>query len=422
MDKIINRLTILQDDFQIGNSTFKEILANNGGDPGDPGEKGDPGDPGEKGDPGDSGEKGDPGDPGEKGDPGDPGEKGEPGEHGNFGGLSYNLLFDTSTTSSDPGTGKLRLNQANQNTSTELYLNNSDKYSNSLDIFLQTLFNVANDTQKGFISISKLYNPQDFLIFSIVDLVNNINWWTLDILIQGFSATSPFSLNDDIIISFSIAGGAGFTNYINVRNETGNQLNKGTLVCVTGSVNENLVIIDKADATDPSKMPCIGILNQTLSNKDNGVAVTYGKVKGIDTSLFSNVGDIGYVSVTIPGTVQHTKPVDGHLIQNIGIVTKKNVNSGAIFVTGIGRSNDIPNSAIITSLDYSTNYLYAYTATNGNPDSKRFQKITPKDLGTVAKNYNTLPTSGTLGEIIYDTNINKLKVWTGSSWETIQSS
>lgn len=379
-----------------------------------------PGPPGPKGDKGDTGDQGPKGD---KGDQGPKGDKGDQGIDGNFGGLSYNVTFDTNTTSSNPGTGKIRLNETNQNTSTELYLNNNDKYSNNLDTFLQTFQAVANDVQKGFITISKLYNPEDFLIFSIIDLVNNTNWWTLNILIQSFSDISPFNINDNIIISFSIAGGGGFTNYVNVRNNTSSTLDKGTLVHITGSQNENRIHIDKADATKSSKMPCIGILNSKLLQNENGLAITYGKAKGLDTSGFANEGDTAYVSVTTPGTIDAKKPSDGNLIQNIGVVTKKSATAGVIFVTGIGRANDIPNSEIITSIDYSSNYLYTYRATSGLPDNKRFQRITPENLGAIAKSHDSSYTGTVTGEIIYDKDSNKLKFWTSSNnWETIQSS
>jgi len=169
-------------------------------------------------------------------------------------------------------------------------------------------------------------------------------------------------------------------------------------------------------------MPCIGILNQTLAPSENGVAVTYGQVKGLNTNSFTK-GQIAYVSTTTAGDIVSTKP-DGDLIQNIGIVTKKNVNSGVIFVTGIGRANDIPNSANITSLDYTSNYLYAYTG--ATPDSNRFQKISVSNLGAVAKSHDTNTHTGITGEIVYDTNTNKLKVWAlgliGYGWETITSS
>ena len=400
------------------------------GDTGPEGPKGDTGPEGPKGETGPEGPegpKGDTGPEGPKGDTGDKGDTGNPGldgQDGNFGGLSYNLTFDTTTTSGNPGTGKIRLDETNQNTSIELYISSTDKFSNNLDTFLQTLQAVANDTQKGFVTISKLYNPNDFLIFSISDLLNNTGWWTLTIIIQSFSDISPFILDDNIIISFSIAGGGGFTNYINVRNNTTETLDKGTLVYITGSQTENRVYINKADASDSLKMPCIGILDSTLAPNENGLAITYGKAKGLDTSGFVNEGATAYVSTTTPGEIDPNKPSDGGLIQNIGVVTKKNASAGVIFVTGIGRANDIPNSLVTTSIDYSSNYLYVYTASAGQPNQDRFKRITPENLGTVAKSKDSSSYNGTVtGEIIYDTSSNKLKFWTASNtWETITSS
>ena len=81
-------------------------------------------------------------------------------------------------------------------------------------------------------------------------------------------------------------------------------------------------------------MPCIGILNQTLNHNENGIAVTYGKVKGLNTDAFED-GDTVYVSSTTAGDITNDKPATTKtdLIQ-IGIVTKK-TTAGVIFVTGI---------------------------------------------------------------------------------------
>ena len=350
-----------------------------------------------------------------KGPQGPQGIPGTDGLDGNFGGLSFNNTFDSITTSADPGTGKLRLNNATQNTSTEIYLNNTDKYSNSIETMLQTLLNVANDVQKGFITLSKLYSPTDYLAFSVSDLTDNTGWWTLNVSIIAFSDTSPFTDTDDIIISYSIAGGGGFTNYINIRSD-GISINKGDLLYVSGTHNENRVLVKKAQANSDATMPCIGISNNNLNANQDGLAVTYGKVKGLDTSLLDE-GKTAYVSATTAGQVTKDKPLTNNdLIQNVGIVTRKNLNNGTIFVTGIGRSNDIPNGITSTSFNNINNYLYAY-----KDDNNRFDKLLIKDIGSIAKNYSSDPTTGIFGEIIYNNNINKLKVWNGSYWETITS-
>ena len=196
-------------------------------------------------------------------------------------------------------------------------------------------------------------------------------------------------------------------------------MSKGKLVYITGAQNENRAYVALAKADSSSTMPCIGILAQNLNINENGLAITYGKAKGLNTIGFTNEGDTVYVSPLIAGDIVGTKPINGTLIQNIGIVMKKNASNGVIFITGIGRANDIPNSQTITTFDYTSNYIYV---TTGTTESERFNKITVQNLGAIAKNYSTitLPT-GINGEIVYDITDDKLKVKTPSGWETINS-
>ena len=165
-------------------------------------------------------------------------------------------------------------------------------------------------------------------------------------------------------------------------------------------------------------MPCIGICNQALNENENGVAVTYGSKKGIDTDAFSE-GDTAYVSATEAGKIS-AKPIDSTLlIQNVGIVTKKSTNNGALFVTGIGRSNDIPNAPTNTEIS-STEHLYMLKDSNN-----RFDKITSdnlaKSIETYTREYITgsEPTSNVPGNIVYNINTNKLKYYNDNHWETI---
>ena len=264
-----------------------------------------------------------------------------------------------------------------------------------------------------------MYNPQDNLTFTISDLVDNTGWWTLTVSILSYSVISPFSLNDDIIISLSIAGGGGFTNYINIRSDSVS-LSKGDLVYVTSALTDDRVLVKKAHANSNATMPCIGVCNQNLGANQNGLAITYGKIKGIDTSGHGfTEGSIAYVSDTTAGSV-NSKPVsDTDLIQNVGIVTKVSINgntNGVIFVTGIGRSNDIPNGITQTSFDNQNDYLYAYRGT-----SNRFDKLLIENIGAIAKSYSSDPVSGTRGEIIYNSASHVLKYYDGntSTWKTI---
>lgn len=165
--------------------------------------------------------------------------------------------------------------------------------------------------------------------------------------------------------------------YIHVRNETGSDMYKGNTVYIVNSVNNNIANVALAQANSPSTMPCVGLLLNDLDNDETGYAVAYGKASGVNTFGFSE-GETVYVSSSDAGVLTNIKPsgvVNPDLIQNVGIVVKSDASNGIIFVTGVGRTNDIPNANILT--DDST-VQYVYVNTNGND----LKKIEPSRLNT----------------------------------------
>lgn len=126
--------------------------------------------------------------------------------------------------------------------------------------------------------------------------------------------------------------------YAQVKNVSGVVLPKGIPVHVTSSVG-NLDEVIAASASDASTMPATFVLAQQLNDEEEGLGILTGFINGVDTSGF-NEGDIVYVAPN--GGYTNQKPSGSNLIQNLGIVTKVDVN-GSGFIYGSGRSNDVPN-------------------------------------------------------------------------------
>src|SRR5210317_1062504 len=158
-----------------------------------------------------------------------------------------------------------------------------------------------------------------------------------------------------------------------VKNTSGVPMTRGQAVHVTGSNGNNMFEVELADASDASKMPAIGIVYEDIPINGEGAAVTFGRANGIDGISEFTHGDTLYVSNTVPGGLTNLKPygVDLDLIQNIGVVV--NNSSGVVFVTGIGRANDIPNARIIT--DYN-DMQYVYV----NSENNDLKKIASENL------------------------------------------
>ena len=132
--------------------------------------------------------------------------------------------------------------------------------------------------------------------------------------------------------------------HIEVRNESGGTLTKGTPVYISGySVGQELVLVAKADSDGSGTMPAIGLIEEDVANNATGKCVTEGRLSGVATNTFS-VGDILYISTTA-GVLTVTKPTGAtELIQSIGEVLRSHASLGIIEIEGAGRTNDVPNT------------------------------------------------------------------------------
>ena len=140
--------------------------------------------------------------------PGPAGPTGPAGPDGNFGGKSFIFNFINNIIESQPLINNIKLNNTIQNDSTELYINNTDLYNDNIQQFMNTINN--NDSSiKGHVRIVKENNNSIFLQFKITNLEDRISWWKITIFNDKFSTQSPFSNNDNVLISFLVSGNKG---------------------------------------------------------------------------------------------------------------------------------------------------------------------------------------------------------------------
>src|SRR5210317_2210285 len=149
---------------------------------------------------------------------------------------------------------------------------------------------------------------------------------------------------------------------------------KGDAVYATGSIGNNMFSIRKAQANSGATMPALGVAYQAFTLNQEGLIVTFGRADGVDTDNFQT-GETVYVSNVTAGALSNVKPYGPNdLIQNVGLVVKGNSN-GIVNVTGVGRSNDIPNAPIVAD-ESDINYVYVNDANND------LKKILPTNLLT----------------------------------------
>ena len=176
--------------------------------------------------------------------------------------------------------------------------------------------------------------------------------------------------------------------YIKIRNAlNGVNIKAGDAVYVIGTHNSNILDVGLAKSDDPSTMPCIGLSNQLLIPGQQGTAVAYGKALSVVTDTFLT-GETVYVSNTIPGGLSNVKPYGPNdLIQNVGVITKVHESNGTVFVTGIGRANDVPNAQIVPD-ESAINYVYVNGVNND------FKKIEPSNLLTQLQTFEQVSAAG----------------------------
>lgn len=229
----------------------------------------------------------------------------------------------------------------------------------TLDVRLNV---IAGLEQEALRDITLSLSKATYLLFSDIDLTSTKKNYKNEVITEPASHDSKYVTS---IYSITYGGATPpsdvTTLYVTVRNTSGGTLLKGTpvhAVDVTGEVAD--VIAARAD--DPTAMPATYVLNEDVDNNAQGQAIIVGVIEGVDTSSFSP-GDVVYVAST--GGFTNVKPTGTNLIQNLGVVTKSNANTGSGVVLGAGRANDVPNipenyiwvgnaSGVATPTDYTT--------------------------------------------------------------------
>ena len=202
-----------------------------------------------------------------------------------------------------------------------------------------------------------------------------------------------------------------YIDFTSIEVKAGENLVKGNIVYVSGATGDT-PIVHKADSSDPTKMPAVGVvMDGHINQNNNGHVVTFGVFSMPSLNPNFQVGEILYVSNTAVGELMNTVPFGNtDKIQNVGICVK---SGGKILVTGVGRANDIPNAEVVTSqpayiyVNSTGNELKKISASSLNTNVNTLQQVT--DVGNTTSNTiqftNTSTSIITSGNVIVGTNV-----------------
>lgn len=117
--------------------------------------------------------------------------------------------FDTTTTMADPGTGKLRFNNATVASVTAVAVSDADAESGNPNIKNYILtWDDSTNTTKGYLVLRKLGTPSTYAIFSVTGSVtDNTTWAQIPVTYVGSNGT--WSLSDTAVVGFTRAGDKG---------------------------------------------------------------------------------------------------------------------------------------------------------------------------------------------------------------------
>jgi hypothetical protein len=133
--------------------------------------------------------------------------------------------------------------------------------------------------------------------------------------------------------------------YIHVKNVSGGQLTRGTPVYIVGNVGDtDRVEVAAADFDDATKMPAVGLLEQTLANNGTGDAVIVGELTSANTGSYSLNQEL---FVGNNGALTTTRPTSGE-VQSVGTVSRVHASTGVIVVNMQARRS--PNEAFAAAV------------------------------------------------------------------------
>lgn len=133
---------------------------------------------------------------------------GATGLTGIFGGLSASYRFDTITTDSDPGPGRIRFNAVDISTATEMYIDDEDRYGVDLQDFYRTLDD-STSTIKTQFRIGNETGVNDYAFFNLTALSEMAGYFKMTV--AWIDGTTSFTNLEDVILTYTRVGDKGDT-------------------------------------------------------------------------------------------------------------------------------------------------------------------------------------------------------------------
>ena len=125
------------------------------------------------------------------------------------GGDSAEFQYSTTTTDSDPGAGKFRLNNTTIASATEMYIDDLEFNGTDVSEWIQSWDDVTgNDTNRGRIRISKSNTLDTWMVFKVTGAITDASGYS-KISLSYIDTAGTFANDDRVFISFVASGEDG---------------------------------------------------------------------------------------------------------------------------------------------------------------------------------------------------------------------
>jgi len=187
-----------------------------------------------------------------------------------------------------------------------------------------------------------IYNGTAWQKIDNTDAVTSVNGYTGTVVLNASDVGALASITSaDGSITVSQVGTAvdlavsaaspASTLLLQVKNNSGATITKGTVVYVNGAVGQ-LPTVAKALATsDATSAQTQGLITADIANNANGYVTIIGLVTGLNTSAYSD-GEQLYLSGVTAGAMTGTKPYAPTHLVYVGVVTYAHPTQGKIQV------------------------------------------------------------------------------------------
>jgi hypothetical protein len=240
---------------------------------------------------GDKGSTGSTGATGATGPTGSTGPTGATGATGAAGPGPVDYTWDTGTSAADPGSGKVRANNASLSSATALYISETDRLGNSLATYIQT-WDDSTSSNRGVLQIVDTATPANRAYFSVTGSITDNG--TFDtITVSYLSGATSFSAGN-VALLFYRTGDAG-TGSLSSMTANGMMYATGTTAGTsTAAATDGQILIGKTGLA-----PALAALSGDVTMSNAGVtAIGAGKVT--NAMLAGSIDLTAKVTGTLP--------------------------------------------------------------------------------------------------------------------------